>query len=179
MGRIQIEGGLERDEVYNKHGEQIGVAVYDLGDAQVRADLITFKDDLKSLGERYEASRLELQKYIDAFDRKIEEEKSKLKNGDTLSDDVIDKIEKECSYWDNIKALSELDIKCIDEMIVETDKVFGDDFCVNAIGKSKNLSDLWEVIGAVVESYGIKAKDEINKFTNRAGRRAGAKASNK
>lgn len=146
MGRIDIQGGLERDEVYNKFGDQIGVAVYDLGDAQVRANIVALKDELKSVGDKYETRSKELQ-----------EQSGNDEDGFPL----------------NAKPLLDLNIEYVDEMIGLVDDVFGEGFCAHAIGeKNKNPNDLWEVIGAVIQNYGVKAQGEIDKYVNRATRRA-------
>jgi len=145
--RIQ-EHGFERDEVYNRYDEKIGVAVYDLDDASVRGNLIALKDELKALGEKYEALALELKK-----DTSVDED----------------------GFPNNAKPLAELNLQCVNEMIAIIDGVFGDDFCVRAVGNTKNPSVIWEVIAAVMENYGVKAKEEMLKFTNRANRRAGTK----
>ena len=151
MADIRIQSsGAEHDDVYDQYGEKMGVAVYDLGDAQVRANIVKMKDELKALGEKYDKLIVDLQK----DDRKDEE-------GMPLSAIPI----------------AETNLDCVNEMVVLIDKVFGKDFCINAVGDTKNPNVLWEVIGAVMENYGVKAKDEMSKYTNRAGRRAAAKAS--
>lgn len=59
MARIDIQGGLERDEIYDKNGNLVGVAEYDLNDVSVRLRVLEFAHDLEDrvqdFGTKYEA----------------------------------------------------------------------------------------------------------------------------
>lgn len=48
MSRIDIQGGLERDEFYDKNGNLIGVAEYDLNDSSVRLKVLQFANTMQS-----------------------------------------------------------------------------------------------------------------------------------
>lgn len=146
MGRIQIESGLQRDEVVNQYGDQIGVAVYDLDDPQVRVELVKMSDKIDALVNECNGK-------ADAL------------NADESTD--AEGLPK------NALALAELNVYMVDEMIKMVDAALGDGFSARAIGATnKNPYDLWAVVQAVGESYGVKAKAKMDKYVNRAARRA-------
>lgn len=48
MARIDIQGGLERDEFYDRNGNLVGVAEYDLNDSGVRLRVLEFADSMET-----------------------------------------------------------------------------------------------------------------------------------
>lgn len=84
MARIDIQGGLERDEFYDKNGNKLGIAEYDLNDSSVRLKVLELIDNLE-LG------------WKDLMD-KIESI-----TGDTLSD-TIAKTRLEVEFTEKLKA---------------------------------------------------------------------------
>lgn len=142
MGRIEIESGLTKDEVYNQYGDKIGIAVYDLDDPQVRLAIVAMSDAVDALMTECNA------------------------NADALAKDKSDTMQ-------TAKALSELHLYMVDQMIGMVDGALGSGFSARAIGAdNKNPYDLWAVVQAVGESYGVKAKAKMDKGVNRAVRRA-------
>lgn len=53
MARIDIQGGLERDEFYDKNGNLLGVAEYDLNDAVVRLRVLELVDSIEPRWKKF------------------------------------------------------------------------------------------------------------------------------
>lgn len=54
MGRIDIQGGLERDEFYDKNGTLLGVAEYDLNDSSVRLRVLEFTESMENSWKQFQ-----------------------------------------------------------------------------------------------------------------------------
>lgn len=149
MPAIKLTGGMERDEVFDKNGEPLGVAVYDLDDSNVRSRTIDMKNDLKALVDKYEALHQELSE---------------------------DKTLDEYGVNVNISKVAALDVECANEMFAIVDGVFGQDFCITALGDTRNYGMLWELVSVILERYGVKSHDEMKKYVDKGKRQAGTKA---
>lgn len=153
MAEIILESGKRYDDIStrNENGEivKIGVAIYDLEDAQVRANVSRLKDELKTIADKYNP-RIE-----------------------TLQ---TDSTKDEDGYPTNVTPLCDLYVDYVNDMIKSVDYVFGEGFCKRALGDSKNPFMLWEMMGEIIYNYEGVRDDVMAKYTNRAQRRAGAKA---
>lgn len=151
-----VESGLHYEPICVKDDEgnevKIGTAVYDLGDFKVRAELVKMIPLVEEIFN-------DIEKQVEPYNKDESEDKYGIPN--------------------KAVPILELNLTGVEKMIDVMDNVMGKGFCDRASGNSRNPLLIWEILGVVSEAYGITAQKEMERYTNRAQRRAGAKAGDK
>lgn len=175
MARIEITGGLERDEFYDRNNNLVGVAEYDLNDSSVRLHVLEFADSMEARWQKLMASVDSV--LGDSSVKELTELEAELEGLEGIyaidpSDanlSALEAVEKKISNINFKGGLEKtrLEVSFVDQLIADADGVFGVDFCAKAIGPNcRNYFTLMEVLLGIVEKYGARPNIQMDKLVN-------------
>lgn len=171
MARINIQGGLERDEFYDRNDALIGVAEYDLNDAGVRLRVLEFANSMEARWDKLKADMDAVlgDSGTDKIDR-LEAEQARLEAAYQKDDSAenlsaLEAVENEIGAM-NLKGGLEktrIELAFADQIVADADAIFGENFCAKAIGVNcRNYFTLMEVLLGIVGKYGAKPNIQMD-----------------